>query len=176
MNKTKHFICLFSILISIAGCSLVAPVPYSNPYNVLEGQLIATQPVYTLSLDDGRTDLRSPANKFVLSFIPIEKDKPLPFRLVKAEYQFYSETWRSLEVTNMSRSKTVLIPREKLATQKSSEKRTERIGELLHGRYKVKISYEVSGREYEAQFEAMYKRKMQTGVVGPWTWKNWGVH
>ena len=166
-NIVFWLICLITISISITGC-LWVPVPVTNQYYVLEGQTKVKQDNHSVTLCG--VDYYSPAHQFSLSFSVVGKDKLKSFNLIEANYQYYSENWQPLEVVTNASLGVALIPKEKIVS-KPSPKRTEKTGEMMHGRYKISIKYTLGGDDYECDFDIRYVLGNKVGVVGPWSGK-----
>ena len=166
-NIIVWLVCMCAVLFSVSGC-LWVPVPAPANYYVLEGQTVVKQADHSVILCG--VDYRSPAKQFVLDFRVAGDPKTNTANLVAANYQYYSEDWQPLEVVSINPLAMKLIPKAKIVS-KPSPKRTEKTGEIMHGRYKISVKYFFAGREYESDFSFLYNAKVEAGVVGPWSGK-----
>ncbi len=168
MQYKIYLLCLGLILFFGNGC-LWVPVPTTDKYYVLEGQIEVKQVDHSVIL--GGADHYSPAKWFTLNYRVGNKSKMNAVSLVEANYQYYSDGWQPLDVVSIKPLQITLVPKSKIVS-KASPKRTEKTGEILHGHYKIAVKYILDGRKYECSFDFLYDSKVEAGVVGPWSGKN----
>jgi len=155
-------------LLLLAGCGVLVPVPYAAPRYALEGQTKYKQPDHSVEL--GGVDYFSPAKEFILTFSGVKNENIAPVNLIEARYKYYSEDWLPLAVASFESRRVVLVPKAKIVS-KPIPKRTEKSGEIRHGRYKIYVKYVLNGENFECNFDVVYISKTETGIVGPWNGK-----
>jgi hypothetical protein len=169
LNQAAGIFGLGIFLLVLGGCSAFVPTPYVQPTYVLDGKTSVEQSGHTVWLSLwGEMYGESPGKGFRLE--AMEAGQSVPVDSAEGTYQYYSEAPQPLEVT-LTPQEIALIPQAEIVTKLSS-KRTEKIGELRHGRYRLDIKYRIHRYDYECHFDVVYKIKNEAGVAGPWDWKD----
>jgi hypothetical protein len=135
----------------------------------LDGQREIKQPDHVVIL--GATGYTEEPVKFFIFSVRGKKNYPLKLESVQGNYQYYSENPQPLEIKSLTNCEAVLCPTANVVV-KPSPKRTEKSGEIKHGRYKIDITYRLNGQDYQCHFDIIYKTENETGMVGPWSGKD----
>jgi hypothetical protein len=181
LNNFAYLICFSAIFLFLSGCAPWIPVPVVTTNYQLDGQREIKQSDHVVILGAGKEPKTyganytprsfgdEPANCFILS---IRSGKSsITLESVQGSYQYYSENPQPLELTWMAHGEALLFPTANIVG-KPLPKRTEKSGEMKHGRYKIDITYRLNGLDYQCHFDVVYKTKNETGIVGPWSGKD----
>jgi hypothetical protein len=114
----------------------------------------------------------SETNQPIVSLsIRSDKSGSLELESVRGNDQYFSGTNQPLEVTWLAHGQALLFPTANIVS-KPLPRRTEKTGEMKHGRYKIELTYRLNGQDYECHFDVVYKINNETGIVGPWSGKD----
>ena len=167
--------CLICFSLFLSGCYPFGPDVTVLTYYELNGQRQIKQVNHTVILGVGkepesktynasytpRSFGDEPANCFILSV-----KGSLKLESVQGSYQYYSENVQPLEVTWIGHNEALLFPIANIVG-KPLPKRTEKSGEMEHGRYKVNLTYRLNGQDYQCHFDVDYETRHQTKAYVP---------
>ncbi len=158
--KNATLIC-FSLCFS--GCYPFGPDVAVLTYYELNGQREIKQPDHVAILGTS-VYADEPVKYFAFSI----KDKSHLFKLesVQGSYRYYSENPQPLELKSLTNDEAILIPTANVI-DKPSPKRTEKTGEIKHGRYEIDITYRTNGQDYQCHFDVDYETRHNTKVYVP---------
>ena len=171
----KSFFVFTGIGLFLSGCYPFGPDATVITYYNLYGQREIKQGDHSVILGVGKEPNQKtyaasyttrsfgdrPANCFILT---LQSSKAL--ESVRGSYQYYSDDLQPLDVPWIGHGSALLFPTSNIVS-KTLPRRTEKSGEMKHGKYKVFITYRLNGQDFQCTFDVDYEISHKAYVYFP---------
>jgi hypothetical protein len=155
MKNFAQFTFLFLISIFLSGCKI--ETLYSSS---LRGNCVVTQPDHIVRLGNGDTS-------FTLAFVG--KEKLVSVDSIHGSYKYKSKPVQPLELSQLSQSNAVFVPRPDLYVIKSPQNVVQYV-RMNYGRYKLNFDYVLNGQTNSCNFDVDYVLKTKRRYLFFWEW------